>query len=148
MNDKWFRVYQGVALGVEYVEENSTTTAINFQLEGSDGALVNVPGQAKNLRLIKEGDQVDFCGRPSLLDKSKTVCLAYRINDGDIYSINELRHVTMVILGCIFGSIYVMYTGWKWPLMIIAVMSMFYAISSYWSFHARGCLARTRQQSM
>ncbi|OIR16230.1 hypothetical protein GALL_29500 [mine drainage metagenome] len=147
MNDKWFRVYQGVAQGVEYIEENSTTTATNFHLEGSDDALVNVPGQAKNLRLIKEGDTVDFCGRPSLLDKSKTVCLAYRINGGDIYSINELRHVTMVIMGCIFGSIYVMYTGWKWPLVIIAVISMFYAVSSYWSFHARGCLSRTGRQS-
>lgn len=149
MSDQWFRVYKGVAQGVEYVEENSTTTATNFHLEGSDRALVNVPGQAKNIRLIKEGDLVDFCGRPSLLDKSKTVCLAYRINnDGAIYTINELRHVTMVILGCIFGSIYVMYTGWKWPLVIIVVISIFYAILSYWSFHARGCLARTRQQSM
>lgn len=148
MNDKWFCVYQGVAQGVEYVEENSTTTSTKFHLEGTDDALVHVPGQAKNLRLVKEGDLVDFCGRPSLFDKSKTVCLAYRIdNDGAIYTINELRHVTMVILGCIFGSIYVMYTGWKWPLMLIAVMSIFYAISSYWSFHARRCLSRTGKQS-
>jgi hypothetical protein len=146
MSDKWFRVYQGVAQGVEYVEENSTTTATKFYLEGSDDALVNVPGQAKNLRFIKEGDLVDFCGRPSLFNKNKTVCLAYRTNkDGTIYSINELRHVIMVILGCIFGSVYVIYSGWKWPLMIIAVISIYYAISSYWSFHARGCLTRAKQ---
>ena len=143
MSTKWFRIYQGVAQGVEYDEENSTTTAINFHL---NGLLVNVPGQAKNLRLIKEGDLVDFCGRPSLLDNSRTVCLAYRINkDGAIYSINELRHVTMVILGCIFGSVFVMYSGWKWPLMIIALISIYYAILSYWSIRARGCLARAKQ---
>lgn len=145
MSDKWFCVYQGVAQRVEYIEENSTTTATNFHLEGSQGSLVNVPGQAKNLKFIKEGDQVSFCGRPSLLNNSRTVCLAYRINkDGAIYSINELRHVTMVILSCIFGAIYVIFTGWKWPLMIIALISIYYAISSYWSIRARGCLARTK----
>jgi hypothetical protein len=143
MSNEWFRVYEGVAQGVEYIEENSTTTATNFHLEGSQDSLVNVPGQAKNLKFIKEGDQVDFCGRPSLLDKNRTICLAYRINkDGAICSINELRHVTMVILSCIFGAIYVIFTGWKWPLTFIAVISIYYAISSYWSFHARGCLAR------
>jgi hypothetical protein len=143
MSTKWFRIHQGVAQGVEYDEENSTTTAINFHLNGS---LVNVPGQANNLRFIKEGDQVDLCGRPSLLDESKTVCLAYRINkDGAIYSINELRHVIMVILGCIFGAIYVIFTGWKWPLTIIAAISIYYAISSYWSIRARGCLERAKQ---
>ena len=143
MSNNWFRVYAGVAQGVEYVEENSTTTATNFHLEGSKYPLVSVPGQAKNLKLIKEGDQVGFCGRPSLLDENITVCLAYQINKGGaIHSINELRHVTMVILSCIFGFIYVMYSGWKWPLTFIAVITIYYAISSYWSIRARGCLAK------
>jgi hypothetical protein len=146
MSNKWFGVYQGVAQGVEYVEENSTTTAINFHLQGSNDTLVNVPGQANNLKFIKEGDPVDFCGRPSLLDKSKTVCLAYRINkDGTIYSVNELRHVSVAILGVLFGAFYVVSLGWKWPLIFIAAISIFYAISSFWSFYARGCLERQAQ---
>lgn len=146
MGDKWFRVYQGVAQDVRYDEENSTTTATCFHLEGSKDDLVDVPGLANNLKFIKEGDQVCFCGRPSLLDKSRTVCLAYRIDkDGAIFSINELRHVTMVVLGGIFGSIYVISVGWRWPLILIAIISIYYAILSYWSFHARACLARTKQ---
>lgn len=140
MSNQWFRISRGEAQDVEYDAENSTTTAINFRL---NGLLVNVPGQANNLKLIKEGDQVDVCGRPALLDKTKTICLAYRIDrDGVIRSINEVRHVTMVILGCIFGAISVTYMGWRWPLIFIAFISIYYAISAYWSFHARACLAR------
>jgi len=144
MSDKWFRIYQGVAQGVEYIEENSTTTAINFRLDGLNDLLVNVPGQANNIKKIQEKDQIAFCGRPSLLDKNRTICLAYRINkDGIILSINELRDAIMVILSCIFGLIYVVYSGWKWPLMFIAVVLIYYAILAYWSFWSRVCLART-----
>ena len=146
MSNQWFRVSRGEAQNVEYDAENSTTTAINFRL---NGLLVNVPGQANNLALIKEGDQVDVCGRPALFDKTKTICLAYRIDrDGVIHSINEVRHVTMVILGCIFAAISVAYIGWRWPLIFIAFISIYYAISAYWSFRARACLARQRTGSV
>lgn len=139
MSNQWFRISRGEAQDVEYDAENSTTTAIIFRL---NGLLVSVPGQANNLTLIKEGDLVDLCGRPSLFDNTRTVCLAYRIEkDGVVHSINEVRHVTMVILGCIFGAIYVTYMGWKWPLIFIAFISIYYATSAYWSFHARVCLA-------
>jgi hypothetical protein len=147
MNNKWFRIYQGEARGVEYVEENSTTTAIRFYLAGMEDSMVLVPGQANNLKFIKEHDQVGFCGRPSLLNASETVCLAYRINDDEtVYSINELRHMTMVILSCIFAAMYMLSSGWKWPLLlIVALISVYYAVSFYWSFRARVCLANARQ---
>lgn len=146
MSNKWFHLYQGVAQGVEYVEENSTTTETNFHLEGLNAFMVNVPGQANNIKLIKERDQVDFCGRPSLLSKNKIVCLAYRINEEEkIYSINELRHMSVAILGAIFGTAYAISSGWKWPVLIITLISACYAISFYWSFHARACLARAMQ---
>jgi len=142
MKNRWFRVDHGVAQGVEYVEENSMTTAIDFQL---NGALVNVPGQANNRTLIKEQDRVEICGRPSLFDKSRTVCLAYRIDtEGSIHSINELRHVSVAILGVVFGAFYFASSGWKWPLNFIAAVSVFYAISSFFSFYARRCLARCK----
>jgi hypothetical protein len=145
MSSEWFRIYQGEAQGVEYVVENSTTTATRFHLAGSSDSLVFVPGQANNLKFIKEHDQVGFCGRPSLFNSKETVCLAYRINDEEtVYSINELRHVIMVILSCIFATMYVLSSGWKWPLIIIASVSIYYAISSYWSFHARVCLANAK----
>ncbi len=146
MSDQWFRISSGQAESVEYDAENSTTTAINFRLNGLS---VNVPGQANNLTLIKEGDLVDLCVRPSLFDKTRTVCLAYRIDrDGVVRSINEVRHVTMVMLGCVFGAIYVAYIGWKWPLILLALISIYYAISAYWSFHARACLARQSSSSI
>jgi hypothetical protein len=145
MNDKWFLVYQGIAHGVEYVAEDSVTTAINFRLDGSTDSLICVPGLANNRIFIKERDQVEFCGRPALFDDNTTVCLAYRINeDGAIHSINELRHVSVAILGCIFGAAFVLSVGWKWPLILIAAISLYYAISGYLSFYARGCLAREK----
>lgn len=140
MSNQWFRISRGEAQDVEYDAENSTTTAINFRL---NDLLVTVPGQANNLTLIKDGDQVDVCGRPSLFDKTKTICVAYRIGrDGVIHSINEVRDITMVLLGCVFSVISVTYMGWKWPLILIACVSIYYAISAYWSFRARACLAR------
>jgi hypothetical protein len=148
MNDKWFLVNQGVAHGVEYVAEDSVTTAINFCLDGSTDSLIYVPGLANNRIFIKESDQVEFCGRPALFDKNTTVCLAYRINkEGPIHSINELRHISVAILGCIFGTAFVLSAGWKWPLTLIAVISLYYAISGYSSFYARGCLARVNKQN-
>jgi hypothetical protein len=145
MNGKWFLVYQGVAHGVEYVAENSVTTAINFRLDGSTDSLISVPGLANNLTFIKEKDEVEFCGRPAFFDENKTVCLAYRINkEGAIRSINELRHVSVAILGGIFGTAFVLSEGWKWPLIFIAAISLFHAISWYFSFYARGCLARVK----
>ena len=126
MSNQWFRISRGEAEGVEYDAENSTTTAINFRL---NGLMVSVPGQANNLTLIKEGDLIELCVRPALFDKTRAVCLAYRIDrDGVIHSINEVRHVVMVILGCIFGAIYVTYSGWKWPLILLALISIYYAV--------------------
>ena len=143
MNNKWFHIYRGVAHSVEHIEENSMTTAVNFHLEVLPGSLVSVPGQANNLPLIKEKDTVEICGRPALFDKNKTVCLAYRINYEDpVRSINEVRHLSMVILGFIFGLIYVTYSGWKWPLTIIVAVSIHYATSWLLSLYARRCLAR------
>jgi hypothetical protein len=142
-NDKWFRIYQGEAQGVEYDKENTTTTATKFLL---NGVTINVPGLANNLKFINEHDQVDICGRPSLFNKNETICLAYRVRpEVEIYSINELRHVSMVILNCIILALFVIFSGWKWPLVFVALISIYYAIASYWSIHARGCLARFKQ---
>jgi hypothetical protein len=121
------------------------TTATNFRLDGTNDSLICVPGLANNLTFIKEKDEVDFCGRPALFEKNRTVCLAYRINkEGSIHSINELRHVSVAILGGLFGTAFVLSTGWKWPLLLIVGISIYYAASWYLSFYARACLARVR----
>jgi hypothetical protein len=140
MINQWFKIYKGEARGVEYVEENSMTTAINFHLNGTS---ITVPGQANNLSLIKERDRVEICGRPALFEKGQTVCLAYRINDDEnIHSINELRHVSVAILGVLFGGFLVASAGWKWPLSFVVAITIYYIVSSFWSFYARRCLAR------
>lgn len=133
--DNWFHLYQGTALGVEYVDENSTTTETNFHLNGGQ---ITVPGQAKNRVFIKEHDRVVFCGRPSLLRKDLTICLAYRLyDDSTIHTVNELRDLTMVILCCIVMPIYAISLETKWPLLIVASCLVYFGALAYWSIYAR-----------
>jgi hypothetical protein len=133
--ENWFHMYQGTALGVEYIDENSTTTETNFQLNGCQ---VKVPGQAKNGVFIKERDRVVFCGRPSLLQKNLTICLAYRFHDDStIHTVNELRDVAMVILCCIVAPVYAISLGTKWPLLFVALCMVYFGALAFWSIYAK-----------
>jgi len=57
--------------------------------------LSTYPNQPNKHIVIKENDNIEFCGRPSFYLKNGAVCLAYRINgDKTINVVNEWWHLS------------------------------------------------------
>ena len=142
-NDKWFRVYRGVVQQVNFEDEDSANIpGLKFKLNGLS---VHVPNQPNKHIVIKENDNIEFCGRPSFYLKNSAVCLAYRINGHKtINAVNEWWHLSAAVILFIAIVVALFTMGFGWPLIIIVPVSIYFAVSSYWSFNAKSILANEK----